>query len=137
MITLEKNVNDNINTPLVVSDDMKSDLLSIACWVKFLNIVGAVGLVLIILGGFVYLTIPKFGEGLFLIIVAGILCLPLLRSFEFVRQARQAIEFDDNDSLRNMFGSVRYIVKFYGIYTIVVLGLYVVMLFLIAVAAAI
>ena len=134
MITLEKNVNDNINTPLVVSDDMKSDLLSIACWVKFLNIVGAVGLVLIILGGFVYLTISKFGEGLFLIIVAGILCLPLLRSFEFVRQA---IEFDDNDSLRNMFGSVRYIVKFYGIYTIVVLGLYVVMLFLIAVAAAI
>lgn len=129
MIDLNKNIDNDNNAQLVISDEMKSDLLSIARWVNFMNIVGIIGLVILVLAGIVSLAFSYF-VGVIYILLAGIFCFPLYRSFQFVRQAREAVEFDDNDSLGYMFGSMRYIVRFYGIYSIVVLGTYAVILFL-------
>lgn len=127
MIELEKITQTNDRSQLIVSDDMKSDLMSVTSWVSFINALGAIGLVLLAIVGIGVMVIPSFNYGavsIIYIIFAGIFFVPLKRSFAFVNQARLAVRNDNNEELGKMFGSMKFIVKFYGIFYIVILCLY-------------
>ncbi len=75
MIELEKITQTNDRSQLIVSDDMKSDLMSVTSWVSFINALGAIGLVLLAIVGIGVMVIPSFNYGavsIIYIIFAGI-----------------------------------------------------------------
>ncbi len=122
----------NGNGRLEVTDNMKKSLLTATKWIKFLNIVGSVGTGFYAFAGFGFFfygimsddhNAGASGIGLGYIAAAAISYPVLKRTFAFIKQARSACKLDDNEELAGMFDSLRFVARYYGILSVIVLVL--------------
>ena len=119
---------------LEVTADMKLNLSTAVKWIKFINILGAIGLAICALAGIGTLAYGTMGNstdsgiqivtGLIYVVMVAVY-VPLLKmAFAFVRQARCACENDDNLQLADMFSTMKRGAKYMGILCIVCLCFY-------------
>lgn len=142
MVDLEKNdehaLNENstvVETKLTVTEAMKQNLLSATKWIKFLNIVGCIGVgFLMLMAIIVFISAvsnPYNGNAyasVVWVIIAGVYIVPIRRIFTFIEQARNVCLYEDQDDFEGMFDSLRYVSRYIGIVTIVVLSIYTVII---------
>ena len=140
----------NQETPRMVIDErMKADLLSSAKWAKFLCIVGSICLGFMIIGGLSMIALAgKMSSmsimggagavvGVTYIICAAIMIYPLIKGFQFANGVKAACLTGSEAELASGFSGMHSWLKFYGILTIIVLTLYVLILLVVAIGAAV
>lgn len=121
---------------LIVTNEAKAYIRGVLPWIEFLNIITAIaiaGCILIGLG----LALPTNNRAMiqgFTCILTGIVYIfPLKKSFNLARQARNAVDTNDENELCNMFKSMKYICKYMGIMTILSLCFVVIFLLICAI----
>ncbi len=120
---------ENVDARLEITNEMKENLLIATKWIKFMNIVGCVSLGALALLGFICFFSGIMGGGgmalgIIYLVLAAIYYPVLKRVFAFVNQARSACEYDSSEDLDGMFDSLRFISKYLGIISAVVVGFY-------------
>jgi len=142
METLDK---DFSNSDLVISTQSKNFLKYAAKWASFLAIVGFVSLGLLVLIGIVMLLIgSQFSGGsggapiaLFSVIYIGMAALyffPIYYLFLFGQKIKKAVRSTNQSDLEGGFENLKSCFKFLGIFTIVIISLYI-LIFLVAILA--
>lgn len=135
---------------LIVTEDIRSYIYETAKWAKFLSVMGFIFCVLIIL---LALSLPAIlaamtamGKNPMMGIATGALSViyilfallyfyPSLMLFKYANSAKKAVLFLDQESLAEAMSKMKSFFKFWGILTIVMLGLYAVILLLSVVTA--
>lgn len=116
---------------LKMTNSIAENLLTATKWLKFLNIVAAVGVALVVIAG-LFMAVSGAPQGLLLLvsymIAAGIYAYPLIKSFSLVSNIREAINSDSQNALESAAENFKSLLKYMGVLTIVVLCLYVVIL---------
>ncbi len=125
-----------MNQELKITEELKSYLVEISKWTKFLSIVGFIGVgVLILMAFFVDkifagLNIPM-QEGVSLsslsvvyFILAGLYFIPVNYMFQFSTTLRKSLSAKDQVELTSAFKNLKSLYKFMGILTIVIMSLY-------------
>jgi len=133
-------ISNQAESSFTVSEDIKNYLLETSKWGKFLAIVGYVGmalLVVIALGvmvGFSFLgsdseeTFPMAALGLVYIVLAAIYYFPVSYLYRFSVQMKEGLATDNNQSVTTGFENLKSLFKFMGIFTIVILSIYALLL---------
>lgn len=109
-------------------------LLETAKWARFLSIVGFVFVGLMVLGGLVMsvtmmaLVGPAMLVGFLYVVMAVIYYFPILYLYKFSNDLKEAINRRDNEQLERALGSLQSHYKFLGVFTIVILSIYALML---------
>ena len=131
--------NEQADISLVLnSDEIKSHLLEAAKWGKFLSIMGYIGIGFIVLAGIVATIglsiaggaamgatgVPMGFLGVIYIVIALIYYFPVSYLYKFSTQMKQAILTDNTFTLTSGFGNLKSLFKFMGVFTIVMLSLY-------------
>jgi len=111
-------------------------LMETSKWGKFLAILGyvlmgfLVLLALVTIVGFSFMAkaagkgVPTFWIGLVYIVFAGIYYIPVTYLYRFSVQMKQAIQTNDESLYASGFQNLKSLFKFTGIFTIVILSLY-------------
>ncbi len=122
------------------NETIESYILESAKWGKFLAIVGYVFMGLMVLFAFVIMfgmselskatgtKFPSMLLGLFYLLFTGINFIPITYLYRFSTEAKQAVENNDEEQYTSAFGNLKSLLKFTGIFTIVVLSLYALMI---------
>ena len=142
METIDK---DFSNSDLVISTQSKNFLIYAAKWASFLAIVGFVTLGLLILGGLIMFLIGSQFSGvlggapiamfaLIYIGMAAIYFFPIYYLFLFGQKIKKAVKSTNQNDLDAGLENLKSCFKFLGIFTIVILSLYILM-FLVAIVA--
>jgi len=128
---------------LEVNDEIKGFLKEIAKWGYFLSILGFVGIVFMIIGGVgvsLYTGLNQFGAntayglgysagiGLIYIILALIYFFPILYLFKFSVKMKNALKSISNEDFKYAFLNLKSHYKFMGIFTIVIISIYLLIL---------
>lgn len=136
---------------LTLTSSAKGFLRETAKWCKFLSILGFIGLGLMLLGSFfiggVYNTMPQaqampFDLGLmmtiFYIVFGLIYIFPIYYLYQFSVKMKSALVSKDDEVLAKAFEMLKSHYKFIGVFTIIILSLYLLaaIIGLIGVAAA-
>lgn len=134
---------------LEIDERSRSFLKETAKWARFLAIVGFVMMGLMVLGGLFFGSTlaalsgagagAAMGGGVLMIvyvIVALIYFFPLLYLFKFATKMQQALKTDDQGVLIESFENMKSCFKFMGIFTIVILAFYALMLIIALIAGA-
>ena len=121
-------------TGMTVSANMKADLLSAAKWMKFLCIVGCIGVAIMLIAGLVMMvaganfelagTPIGAGLGVIYLILAALYIYPLIKGFQFANATKAACLTDNEAQLARGFSGLRSLMQFFGILTIIVLVIY-------------
>ena len=127
-----------VQTGMFVNNSMKADLLSAAKWAKFLCIVGCIGVALMLIAGLALIVLGSklggafagsaiggAGMGFLYLIITAIYIYPLIKGFQFANATKAACLSDDAAQLARGFAGLRSLLKFFGILTIIILVLYV------------
>ncbi len=129
-----------IQPEMRLNDRMKVYLLETARWAKFLAIVGFVGMGLLVIVGLAFMVgfsafnslseskVPIGSFGIIYILMAVLYIFPLMYLYRFAEQIRQGIAVNDEVSATGAFENLKSLFKYTGILTIVILGLYVLVL---------
>ncbi len=130
-------IDDQMNQELQLTEENKNDLKATAKWARFLAIVGFVmmGLVLVsifAMSSFMALMLQETTGGIvgtgailvFYLVILAIFIFPLLYLYRFANQAILAIDTGNQTSLTSSLSNLKSMFKFWGIYTIVILGFY-------------
>jgi len=122
---------------LTITDNSTKFLIEISKWTKFLSILGFVIIGIMVIGGLFAGTIlsnigtelpfPGFIIGLFYIFIALIYLFPVLYIYRFSTKLKIALSSMDSITLEAAFQNLKSHYKFIGIFTIVALGLYLVL----------
>ena len=134
---------------LNLSNTIAGHLKEISSWSYFLSIVGFVGIGFMILVGIFFGTVmgslptnPYEGLGintgyfgLIYVVIAAFYFFPVLYLFNFSRKMKSALQNKSNDDLTSAFANLKSHYKFIGIFTIVIISLYL-LLFVIGFFAA-
>lgn len=125
---------ETVECRLKITEEMKENLQKATKWIKFINIVGCISMGFLAIVGFIAIfwgfmdgyrgTGSSIPMGIIYIILAAIYYPVLKRIFSFINQARSACRYDDNKELNDMFDSLRYVSKYFGIICVVFLGIY-------------
>lgn len=118
---------ETVECRLKITEEMKENLLKATKWIKFINIVGCISMGFLAIVGLIAIfrgTGSCISMGIIYIILAAIYYPVLKRIFSFINQARSACRYDDNKELNDMFDSLRYVSKYFGIICLVFLGIY-------------
>lgn len=136
---------EEIKTGMVVDETMKADLLSAAKWAKFLCIVGSIGCLLLVAAGIAMIVLGgKYGfpsgaesigqapvmgglgllTGILYLVCALIMIYPLAKGFQFANGTKAACLTGSEAQLARGFAGMRSYLKFTGIFTIIVLVIY-------------
>lgn len=120
-----------------VSETMKADLRTAATWAKFLCILGAIGLVLMVLAAIFMLVlgnslpsnIPGMGVTrtfavIIYLVLAALYIYPVVKGFQFANCTRNACITNNERELANGFAGLRSVLKFWGIMSIIVMVIY-------------
>lgn len=115
----------------------KEYLVSIAKWTNFLAILGMIGYILVVLAGIIILTassivtneMPELSEagipatllGGFYIVFAGLMIFVCAKALKAASSLRRAAETDDSIQLENGLRNWRFVCRFVGWYTIIML----------------
>jgi len=124
------------NDPMVISDEIKTYLLEISKWAKFLAILGFIGLGIMVLMGLFVLGIgtkvPGFsgmmeGSALYTFILAILVILyffPLRYLYKAAGDLKRSALSPDQDLLTSGFKNLKSHYKFIGIMAIVLVSIY-------------
>ena len=113
---------ETVECRLKITEEMKENLLKATKWIKFINIVGCISMGFLAIVGIIAIFWGVMD--IIYIILAAIYYPVLKRIFSFINQARSACRYDDNKELNDMFDSLRYVSKYFGIICLVFLGIY-------------
>lgn len=120
---------------LEVTDFVKTNLKETANWAKFLAIMGFVGIGLMVLLAIVmFFTASEFSMmyggplggfvGFIYLIMAGVYFIPVYLLYQFADRTKKAIDFNNQQSFSDAINSLKLHYKFLGIFTIVILSIY-------------
>lgn len=115
---------------LRITESIQQNLLSAAKWLKFLTVLGTIGMVLIALIGVVCLFIPSYEgvNGPVIAVIYFVMCAlyyyPIKKCYNIVSSTREAMNNDSLDSLELCADNLRSVLKYFGILSIVVMVLY-------------
>nr|WP_319398291.1 hypothetical protein [uncultured Carboxylicivirga sp.] len=140
-----ENVDNNEQTDISViltSNEIKSYLLEASKWAKFLAIMGFIGVGFMALAGVIAtigLTIaggasmglsglPVGLIGVFYLVIALIYYFPVSYLYKFSTKTKQAIMGENSFTLTAAFSNLKSLFKFMGVFTIVILSLYILIL---------
>lgn len=147
--TYSSNLGQANEPTFVLSHSAKIFLKETAKWSNFLAIIGFIGIGLMVLASFfigsIFSMIPNYNQeipfptfflsGVYLII-ALIYFFPVYYLYQFSSKLKKAFAHGDNATLESSFEYLKSHYKFVGIFTIVMIGFYVLMLIFWSVAAA-
>ena len=121
-------------TGMIVNSGMKADLISASNWTKFLCIVGCIGMALLVIVGIMMFVVGSnfglagspFGAGLgvLYLIIAAIYIYPIIKGFQFANATKAACLTDNEAQLARGFSGLRALLQFFGIFTIIVMVIY-------------
>ena len=135
-------MNEEFMTGMMVDETMKADLRSSGKWAKFLLILQAIsvvviiglGIAMIVLGGKFPSMMPAeatpfagsvgIAVGAFYVLLGLILIYPVAKGFQFANGVKAACKTGSEAELARGFAGMRSFVKFYGILAIIALILY-------------
>ena len=134
---------------LSISEEIKGYLKETASWAYFLAIVGFVGLALLLIFGLFFGAIissmptDPYSElgigtgfiGFIYVILAVIYFFPILYLYKFAKKMKNALSSNNNSELTESFSNLKSHYKFVGIFTAVILSLYL-LIFLLGLFAA-
>ena len=113
---------------LKITESIQQNLLSAVKWLKFLTILGTIGMVLIALCGVVSLFLPSYTGGtvmaLMYFVICGLYYYPIKKGYDIVSSTRDAMNNASQDSLELCADNVKSVLKYLGILNIVLLSLY-------------
>lgn len=122
---------------LIINNEIKGYLLETAKWGKFLAIIGYIGMgfllligVLFIVGFSIFNSVTEVGFpmriiGLLYILVSVAYYFPLKYLYSFSAQLKQGLNPENQQTVNYGFENLKSLFKFMGIFTIVVLSLYI------------
>ena len=125
-----------LNLPPVILAFLKET----STWTYFLSILGFIGIGLMILGGLFFslamnlipggnpyagLGVDMSYFGMIYVVIALFYFFPVLYLFNFSRKMKSALNSNNNDELTSAFSNLKSHYKFIGIFTIVIISLYV------------
>ncbi|MFQ3296948.1 MAG: hypothetical protein ACI9JT_000590 [Polaribacter sp.] len=123
---------------LTITSAAKGFLTETAKWCKFLSILGFVGLGLLLLSSFfintIYSNMPQattmpFNLGIVMtivyILIIAIYIFPIYYLYQFSLQLKKALISKDDETLANAFEMLKSHYKFTGVFTIIMLSIYV------------
>jgi hypothetical protein len=137
-----------VENQLKINDEIKGYLLETSKWGKLLAIVGYVGMGLLLLLGLVFMIgfsmfssfsgmgFPMRIMGFFYILIAVLYYFPLNYLYKYCTQIKQGLTSTNQQTVTTGFENLKSLFRFMGIFTIVVLSLYALIL-IIAVPLAI
>jgi hypothetical protein len=144
---MEENSTFNAESPnkMHIDQNAKAYLLETAKWAKFLSIMGFIGMGLIVIMGFFmgsimgnYASLMGFGDGgeglllssfsLIYILVAALYIYPLWKLYQFADLSKRALVTNDSTLLTNALEAQKSMFKFMGIWVLVVLAIYAILL---------
>ena len=144
---MEKNAITELEQ-LTLNGRSKSFIRETAKWAKFLSIVGFVGMGLLLIGSFfvgnIYKDLPQaqmlpFDMSIFMtvyfIVIALIYFFPIYYLYQFSIKMKTALLTKNDDTLSDAFEVLKSHYKFIGVFTIIILSLYV-LLFLVGILGA-
>ncbi|MFV0604703.1 MAG: hypothetical protein ACK5NK_02570 [Niabella sp.] len=136
-----QSIEKGVFNSLEVDQSSKANLAEAAKWAKFLGIVGIVMLVLMILGGLSIAVVGSsvlsnmegyggmpFSGAIFggiYIVIALLYAYPTWALFKFGSLMRLAVQTEDQTTLNQSFGFLKKFFTFFGILTIIVIGIYI------------
>jgi hypothetical protein len=121
---------------LIGNAEINGYLFETSKWGKFLAIIGYIGMVLLVLLGiFMMLGLSHFGNlpdtgfpmgvfGLLYIFIALIYYFPVNYLYKFSVQIKQGLQTKDTPTVTSGFQNLKSLFKFMGIFTIVILSIY-------------
>ncbi|GET29752.1 DUF5362 family protein [Prolixibacter sp. SD074] len=140
------------NKGITLSDDALRQISQIAKWAQFLAIIGFVVAALIVVAGLFmgsFMSIFKEMSGniqmphmpfmalsVVYIILGGIYFIPSWFLYKFSTETRKALLGNDEEILTEALSNLRRTFKFLGIMTIVIIGLYVLVIIAVMIGAA-
>ncbi len=131
---------EQVENSFITNTEINEYLIETSKWGKFLAIVGYIGLgILVLIGifgsfslsqisGFPGAGIPMGMLGFLYIIFAAIYYFPINYLFKFSVKIKQGLKTNDINSTISGFQNLKSLFKFMGIFTIVVLSIYVLIL---------
>lgn len=143
-----------LNDDLQFTPDIKALLRESARWGKFLSVVGLVLSGMVVVMAFILPSLidtfsaiqhtevlpagSKAGITINFLIIAAVVFFPSLFLLKFSNGMKKALEEINQDEFTMAFSNLKTLLKFYGIITIIILGLYAlaVILYLIAISLA-
>ncbi len=142
--TIDKQISEN---ELVVSKNGLNFLKYSAKWANFLAIIGFIGLGLMVLGGLISIIagasisrIPGMQQfaviGIVYLVLAVLYFFPTLYLYQFASKTKKAIQNRSQENLDLGLENLKSFFKFLGIFTIVVISMYILILFIAIIAAA-
>jgi len=143
-------VQESENETLIITEDIRSYIYDTAKWTKFLSIVGFVGCALTAMAAFSASAVisavsamdpsnplVKLGGGAltaFYLFIALLTFYPSLLLFKYSTSAKTAVLYGDQENLAEAMNKMRSLFKFWGIFTIIIIAIYVVAILLSIVA---
>ena len=113
---------------LKITESIQQNLLSAVKWLKFLTILGTIGMVLIALCGVISLFLPSYTGGtamaLKFFVIPGLYYYPIKKGYDIVSSTRDAMNNASQDSLELCVDNLKSVLKYFGILNFVVLSLY-------------
>lgn len=125
---------------ITVNGDIKNYLLETSKWCKFLAITGYIGMgILVLIGLFVMVGFSIFNRyshlgfpmgilGLVYIIIAVLYFFPLNYMYKFSVNLTHGFKSNNQESVNHGFENLKSLFKFMGIFTIVILSIYTLLL---------
>jgi len=123
---------------LGINSNIKGYLKETSKWAYFLSIVGFICIFLIIIvglvitfskanifGGTAYQRGYTLGVGISYIILALVYLFPMLYLFKFSSKMKTALKLDNNENFESAFLNLKSVFKYMGIFTIVIISLYI------------
>jgi hypothetical protein len=129
---------------LIITEDIRSYIYESARWSKFLSIVGFIFTGLMVLAAFsmnsimtamsqmpAYSGLAKFGSAgltILYLMIALLYFYPSYLMYKYANSAKHAVLYGDQPSLSVAMSKMKSIFKFWGILTMILVGIYVLML---------
>ncbi|GET21271.1 DUF5362 family protein [Prolixibacter denitrificans] len=141
------------NKGITLSEDALRQISQTAKWAQFLAIIGFVVTALIVVAGLFMGSfmsvfremgggtapmprIPYMAVSVIYVIMGGIYFIPSWFLYKFSTETRKALIGNDEEILTQAFANLRRTFKFMGIMTIVIIGLYVLVIIAVTIGAA-
>ena len=115
---------------LRITENIQNNLLTATKWLKFMTILGTVGVALFFIIGIVLLFIPTYDGvpgalyGVIYMLLTLLYFYPIKRSFDLIKNTREAMGNASQMGLEQAAANVKSILKYFGILSIVCLSIY-------------
>ena len=115
---------------LRITENIQNNLLTATKWLKFMTILGTVGVALLFIIGIVLLFIPTYDGvpgavyGAIYTLLTLLYFYPIKKSFDLIKNTRDAMGNASQMGLEQAAANVKSILKYFGILSIVCLSIY-------------